>query len=80
MTAEAIHTQGLLDSVKKGIKELKEVLTYYKSDMYQVPQKKVKEIKAKYDKYIQKLKNYEHSAKKLELNVNKDDAGLRQLN
>ena len=34
VTAEAIHTQGLLDSVKKGIKELKEVLTYYKSDMY----------------------------------------------
>ena len=44
--------------------------------MYQVPAKKLKEIKAKYDKYMDRLRKYERNAMKLDLKVKGDDAGL----
>ena len=69
----------MLLSIENGIKELREVCTLYKSDLYLVPRPKEAEFRAKYDTYIDKISKYEHNAKKLELVIKNDEVGLLEL-
>jgi len=70
---------GLLISIKRAIKELREVCTLFKSDLYLVPRAKEAEYKQKYDAYILRLGKYDHNAKKLDLIIKKDTEGLEEL-
>ena len=70
---------GLLLSIKRGIKEFREVCVLYKSDLYLVPRAKEAECRKKYDAYIDRLGKYDHNCKKLELIIKKDEEGLLEL-
>jgi hypothetical protein len=70
---------GLLISIKRAIKEMREVCTLFKSDLYLVPRTKEAEYKQKYDEYILRLGKYDHNAKKLDLIIKKDTDGLEEL-
>ena len=61
------------------MEDLKDTLTYFKSDLYLVPRTKEGEFRRKYETYSEKMAKYELAAKKLELVLNNDTAGLRQL-
>ena len=63
---------GLLESRRTGIKQLREVCTLFKSDLYLVPRAQEVEYRAKYDLYIEKIGKYETAIKKMEL-ILKDD-------
>ena len=71
--------QGLLMSIKRGIKELREVCQLFKSDLYLVPRNKETEYRGKYDGYISRLGKYDYNCKKLELIINKDENGLMEM-
>ena len=71
--------QQLLKSIQGKMEDLKDTLTYFKSDLYLVPRAKEGEFRKKYDAYSEKLRKYEIAAKKLELVLNNDTQGLRQL-
>jgi hypothetical protein len=71
--------QGLFLSIKRGIKELRDVCQLFKSDLYLVPRNKEAEYKAKYDGYIVRLGKYDYNCKKLELIIKKDEDGLLQM-
>ena len=70
---------GLLISIKRAIKEMREVCTLFKSDLYLVPRTKEAEYKQKYDDYILRLGKYDQNAKKLDLIIKKDTDGLEEL-
>ena len=59
--------------------DLKDTLTYFKSDLYLVPRAKEGEFRKKYEMYAEKLSKYELASKKLEMVLNNDSAGLRAL-
>ena len=61
------------------MEELRDTLTYFKSDLYLVPRAKEGEFRKKYETYIEKLGKYELASKKLEMVLANDTAGLRQL-
>ena len=69
----------ILNGIEGYIKELKTVLTYYKSDLYLVPRVKEAEFRQKYDNYLEKMSKYEIAAKKMEMVLDKDTDGLRAL-
>lgn len=71
--------QGILLSIKRGIKELREVCTLYKSDLYMVPRAREAEFKVKYDSYVERLGKYDRNALKLEMIIKKDEDGLAKL-
>ena len=71
--------QQLLKSIQGKMEDLKDTLTYFKSDLYLVPRNKEGEYRKKYETYTEKLQKYEHHVKKLELFLNKDSAGLKKL-
>ena len=59
------------------MEDLRDTLTYFKSDLYLVPRSKEGEFRKKYETYTLKLSKYELAAKKLELVLNNDHNGLR---
>ena len=69
----------LFKTIQSKMDDLKDTLTYFKSDLYLVPRTKEGEFRRKYDAYMEKLSKYELASKKLELVLNNDTAGLRQL-
>ena len=69
----------ILNGIEGYIKELKTVLTYFKSDLYLVPRAKEAEFRQKYDAYLEKMSKYELAAKKMEMVLDKDTDGLRAL-
>ena len=69
----------ILNGIQGYIKELKTVLTYFKSDLYLVPRAKEAEFRQKYDAYLDKMSKYELASKKMELVLEKDTEGLRTL-
>lgn len=77
--ASEAEKQGLLSQIQRGIKELREVLQLFKSDLYLIPRQKEAEYKKKYDAYIVRLGKYDYNAKKLELIVKKDDEALLKM-
>ena len=71
--------QQLLRSIQGKMEDLKDTLTYFKSDLYLVPRAKEGELRRKYEVYMEKLSKYDIAAKKLELVLNNDTVGLREL-
>ena len=71
--------QGKLMSIERNMKELQEVLTYYKSDLYLVPRAKEAEVRKRYAIYNEKLGKYKIAAEKMKLVINKDTEGLKKL-
>ena len=71
--------ERILNGITSYIKDFKSVLKYYKSDLYLVPRAKEAEFRQKYDSYLEKLTKYELASKKMEMVLNKDSEGLRQL-
>lgn len=61
------------------MEDLKDTLTYFKSDLYLVPRAKEGEFRKKYDIYSEKMDKYEVAAKKLEMVLCGDIAGLRDV-
>eukprot|EP00353_Schmidingerella_taraikaensis_P018559 CAMPEP_0185611966 /NCGR_PEP_ID=MMETSP0436-20130131/18706_1 /TAXON_ID=626734 ORGANISM="Favella taraikaensis, Strain Fe Narragansett Bay" /NCGR_SAMPLE_ID=MMETSP0436 /ASSEMBLY_ACC=CAM_ASM_000390 /LENGTH=90 /DNA_ID=CAMNT_0028245057 /DNA_START=51 /DNA_END=323 /DNA_ORIENTATION=- len=61
------------------MEDLKDTLTYFKSDLYLVPRAKEGEFRKKYDVYSEKMDKYEVAAKKLEMVLNGDTNGLRDI-
>ena len=61
------------------MEDLKDTLTYFKSDLYLVPRAKEGEYRKKYETYTDKLSKYEVHVKKLEMYLNKDTEGLQRL-
>ena len=61
------------------MEDLKDTLTYFKSDLYLVPRAKEGEFRKKYDTYSEKMDKYEVAAKKLEMVISGDVKGLREF-
>ena len=71
--------RGLLISIVNKSDKLRETLNYFKSDLYLVPKSKEAEFRKKYEIYSEKLKKYDVAAEKMELVLEKDYDGLREL-
>ena len=71
--------QQIMQSIRGKMEDLKDTLTYFKSDLYLVPRAKEGEFRKKYDVYSEKMDKYEVAAKKLEMVLNGDTNGLRDL-
>ena len=71
--------QGLLGSITRGIKELREVCQLFKSDLYLIPRNREQEYKQKYQAFIKRLGDYDRNAKILECQVNRDEKGIKDL-
>lgn len=67
---------GVLSSVNKNINELKEYLTYFKRELFNIPKQRETEFKNKYHDYKTKITDYELQAKKLDLIIKGDEVGL----
>ena len=58
---------------------MKEQLNYLKSEIYKIPKDQEQKYKNKYNDYIEKIKNFEFQAKRLELELKGDSVGLLAL-
>ena len=70
---------GIVESIKHGIKQLREVCTLYKSDLYLVPRAQELEFRGRYDAYIEKIGKYETAVKKMDLILKGDRKALMDL-
>ena len=68
-----------MQSIRGKMEDLKDTLTYFKSDLYLVPRAKEGEFRKKYDTYTEKMDKYEVAAKKLEMVLSGDVQGLRDI-
>ena len=71
--------QQIMQSIRGKMEDLKDTLTYFKSDLYLVPRAKEGEFRKKYDTYSEKMDKYEVAAKKLEMVISGDVKGLREF-
>ena len=51
-------------------------MNYYKRELFNIPKTREPEFKAKYTEYQKKIANFEREAKKLDLKIKGDEAGL----
>ena len=61
------------------MEDLRDTLTYFKSDLYLVPRAKEGEFRRKYELYSEKLRKYDLASRKLELVLEGNTQGLREL-